>query len=142
MPSDFQLKLANAIHRPVFRLSKGKVLGKGAGMPVLVLTTTGRKSGQKRATMLTTPLQFGDSIVVVASRGGDDRHPAWFLNLQANPTVQVEMGGATRTMTARIADTAEKAELWPKIIADHDNYAGYQAKTDRDIPVIVLTPPE
>jgi deazaflavin-dependent oxidoreductase (nitroreductase family) len=142
MPSDFQLKLTNAIHRPVFRLSKGKVLGKGAGMPVLMLTTTGRKSGQKRATMLTTPLQFGDSIVLVASRGGDDHHPAWFLNLQANPTVQVEMGGATRTMTARIADTAEKAELWPKIIADHHNYAGYQAKTDRDIPVIVLTPPE
>ena len=65
MPSDFQLKLTNAIHRPVFQLSKGKVLGKGAGMPVLLLTTTGRKSGQKRATMLTTPLQFGDSIVVV-----------------------------------------------------------------------------
>ena len=140
MPSDFQLKLVNAIHRPLFRLSKGKLMGKGAGMPVLVLTTTGRKSGQKRPTMLTTPLQFGDSIVLVASRGGDDRHPAWFLNLQANPTVEVEMGGATRTMTARVADAAEKAELWPKIVADHDNYAGYQAKTDRDIPVVVLTP--
>jgi len=140
MPSDFQLKLINAIHRPLFRLSKGKVMGKGAGMPVLVLTTTGRKSGQKRPTMLTTPLQFGDSIVLVASRGGDDHHPAWFLNLQANPTVEVEMGGTTRTMTARIADGPEKAELWPKIVTDHDNYAGYQAKTDRDIPVIVLTP--
>ena len=140
MPNDLQLKVINAIHRPIFRLSKGKLLGKGAGMPVLVLTTTGRKSGQKRPTMLTTPLQFDDSIVLVASRGGDDRHPAWFLNLQADPRVEVEMDGHTRTMTARIADPEEKAELWPRIIADHDNYAGYQAKTDRDIPVIVLTP--
>ena len=140
MPSDFQLKLVNAIHRPLFQLSKGKLMGKGLGMPVLLLTTTGRKSGQKRPTMLTTPLQFDDSIVLVASRGGDDHHPAWFLNLQANSTVEVEMGGATRTMTARVADAAEKADLWPKIIADHDNYAGYQAKTDRDIPVVVLTP--
>ena len=139
MPSDL-LKLVNAIHRPLFQLSKGKIAGKGAGMPVLVLTTTGRKSGQKRSTMLTSPLRIDESIVIVASRGGDDHHPAWFLNLQANPTVEVEMGGATRTMTARVADSAEKADLWPKIVADHDNYAGYQSKTDRDIPVVVLSP--
>ena len=140
MPSDFQLKLVNAIHRPLFRLSKGKVMGKGLGMPVLVLTTTGRKSGQKRATMLTSPLQLDDNIVIVASRGGDDQHPAWFLNLQADPNVEVEMGGVTRPMTAHIADAVEKAELWPKIVADHDNYAGYQKKTEREIPVIVLSP--
>ena len=140
MPSDFQLKLVNAIHRPLFQLSKGKIAGKGAGMPVLVLTTTGRKSGQARSTMLTSPLQMDDKVVIVASRGGDDRHPDWFLNLQANPQVEVEMGGAKRSMTAHIADDTEKADLWPKIIGPHANYAGYQEKTDRDIPVVVLTP--
>lgn len=124
----------------LFRASGGKLLNKGAGMPVLVLTTTGRKSGQKRSTMLTSPLQLEDTIVIVASRGGDDRHPDWYLNLQADPKVSVEMGGTTRPMTAHVADVAEKADLWPKIIADHDNYAGYQRKTDRDIPVIVLQP--
>jgi len=78
--------------------------------------------------------------VIVASRGGDDRHPDWFLNLQADPQVEVEMAGSKRPMTAHVADAAEKADLWPKIVADHDNYAGYQRKTERDIPVIVLTP--
>ena len=140
MPSDFVLKLVNAIHRPLFQMSKGKIAGKGAGMPVLVLTTRGRTSGQKRSTMLTTPLQIDDQVVVVASRGGDDRNPDWFLNLQVNPAVEVEMDGTTRAMTARVADPAEKAELWPQIIGPHANYAEYQQKTDRDIPVVVLSP--
>ena len=79
-------------------------------------------------------------MVVVASRGGDDRNPDWFLNLQVNPAVEVEMDGTTRAMTARVADPAEKAELWPQIIGPHANYAEYQQKTDRDIPVVVLSP--
>lgn len=140
MPSDVVLKLVNAIHRPLYQLSKGKIAGRGAGMPVLVLTTVGRTSGQKRSTMLTTPLQIDDEIVIVASRGGDDRHPDRFLNLQANPTVEVEMDGATRTMTARVADADERAKLWPQITGPHANYAGYQEKTDRVIPVVVLGP--
>lgn len=140
MPSDFVFKSISGLHRALFRASGGKLLNKGAGMPVLVLTTTGRKSGQARSTMLTTPLQIDDTIVVVASRGGDDRHPDWFLNLQANPNVEVEMGGAKRTMTAHVADGAEKAELWPQIVGPHANYAGYQQKTERDIPVVVLAP--
>ena len=140
MPSDFQLKLVNAIHRPLFQLSKGKIAGKGAGMPVLVLTTTGRKSGQARSTMLTSPLQFDDKVVIVASKGGADHDPDWFLNLVENSKVVVEMGGAKRAMTAHVADATEKADLWPKIISAHDNYAGYQSKTDRDIPVVVLSP--
>ncbi|MBK5289133.1 MAG: nitroreductase family deazaflavin-dependent oxidoreductase [Acidimicrobiia bacterium] len=140
MPSELVLKLVNAIHRPLFQLSKGKIAGKGAGMPVLRLITIGRTGGLKRSTMLTTPLQIDDRIMIVASRGGDDRNPDWFLNLQANPAVEVEMGGATRTMTARVANPAEKAELWPRIIGPHANYAGYQTKTDRDIPVVVLSP--
>jgi deazaflavin-dependent oxidoreductase (nitroreductase family) len=137
---DLSLKAVTRLHEAVFRASRGKLLNRGAGMPVLMLTTTGRKSGQARTTMLTSPLQDGDTIVLVASKGGDDRNPAWFLNLRDHPQVQVTMGGTTRPMSARVADVDEKAVLWPRIVADHDNYAGYQRKTDRDIPVVVLEP--
>jgi deazaflavin-dependent oxidoreductase (nitroreductase family) len=140
MPSNALFKVVNAVHMPLFRLTKGKIGGRGSGMPVLVLTTTGRKSGAKRSNMLTSPLQVGDSIVLVASRGGDDRNPDWYYNLEADPAVEVELDGTTRPMTARIADVAERAELWPRIVADHSNYADYQRKTERDIPVIVLDP--
>jgi deazaflavin-dependent oxidoreductase (nitroreductase family) len=140
MPSDAMLKLVNAVHRPLFRLTKGKVGGKGLGMPVLVLTTTGAKSGAKRSVMLTSPLQLGDSYVLVASRGGDDQNPAWLHNLRANPAVEIEIDGGKRAMTARVAEATERAELWPRIVADHANYGSYQAKTDREIPVVVLDP--
>ena len=140
MPSDFMFKAISGVHRVLFKASGGKLLNKGAGMPVLVLTTTGRTSGQARSTMLTSPLQFDGKVVIVASRGGDDRNPDWFLNLQANPEVEVEMGGSKRAMTAHVADVTEKADLWPKIIGPHANYAGYQKKTERDIPVVVLAP--
>jgi len=140
VPSDALFKIVNAVHRPLFRLTKGKVAGKGLGMPVLVLTTTGAKSGAKRSVMLTSPLQLGDSYVLVASRGGDDQNPAWLHNLRAHPGVEIEIDGRTQPMTARVADTAERADLWPRIVSDHSNYASYQSKTDREIPVVVLDP--
>ncbi|MGZ4711588.1 MAG: nitroreductase family deazaflavin-dependent oxidoreductase [Acidimicrobiia bacterium] len=140
MPPNALFKVVNAVHRPLFQLTKGKVGGRGLGMPVLVLTTVGRTSGQKRSSMLPSPLQPGDSIVLVASRGGDDRNPDWFHNLVANPRVEVEMDGVTRPMTARVADATERPELWSQIVAAHDNYAGYQRRTDREIPVVVLDP--
>lgn len=137
---DLLIKTVTGIHKAGYQLSGGKLFNRGSGMPVLMLTTRGRKSGQPRTTMLTSPLQDGDSIMIVASKGGDDRHPDWFLNLQDDPHVEVTMDGQARPMTARVADPAEKARLWPRIIADHANYAGYQTKTDRDIPVVVLEP--
>jgi deazaflavin-dependent oxidoreductase (nitroreductase family) len=140
VPSDALFKIVNAVHRPLFRITRGKIGGRGLGMPVLVLTTTGRKSGAKRSVMLTSPLQLGDSLVLVASRGGDDQNPAWLHNLQSDPAVEVELDGRARAMRARVADAAERAELWPRIVADHANYASYQSKTDREIPVVVLDP--
>jgi deazaflavin-dependent oxidoreductase (nitroreductase family) len=140
VPSDALFKVLNAVHRPLFRLSKGKIGGRGLGMPVVVLTTTGRKTGAKRSVMLTSPLQLGESLVLVASRGGDDQNPAWLYNLEADPAVEIELDGRTRPMRARVADAAERAELWPRIVADHSNYASYQTKTDREIPVVVLDP--
>lgn len=139
MPSNAVLKSMNAIHRGLLKISGGRVGYKFAGMPVLELTTTGRKSGVPRSCMLTSPLQIGDAILIVASRGGDDRHPDWFVNLQANPEVIVKLqDGEPHKRHARIANAQERADAWPKITSKFKNYAGYQEKTDREIPVVYL----
>ena len=110
-----------------------------ANMPVLELITTGRKSGKQRAVMLTSPLQINNEIVIVASRGGDDQHPAWFVNLRDNPKVLVSyMGEEKKSMMARIADNTERETLWPQITAKYKGYAGYQQKTAREIPLVLL----
>ena len=137
---DLSARAFTAVHEAVFRASGGRLLGSFGGMPVLILKTTGRKSGQLRSTMLTSPVREDDRLVIVASYGGDDRHPAWFLNLQANPHVEVTMGGKTRPMLARVATADEKAELWPKVVTAYKGYEGYQTKTARDIPLVVLEP--
>ncbi len=128
----------NVFHRTLYDVSKGKVGGTGMGMPVLKLTTTGAKSGEKRTVMLTSPIEANGNPVIVASYGGDDRSPAWFHNLKANPSCEVTIHGETKSMTGRIPDSAERDDLWLQLTAKHDNYAGYQTKTDRTIPVVVL----
>jgi deazaflavin-dependent oxidoreductase (nitroreductase family) len=91
--------------------------------------------------MLTSPVQDGATLVVVASRGGDDQSPAWFVNLRDNPEVEVALKGAAKQrMLARIATPQERARLWPLVIADHQNYAAYQARTSRQIPLVLLEP--
>jgi deazaflavin-dependent oxidoreductase (nitroreductase family) len=127
-------------HRTVFDLSNGRLASRGFGMPVVKLTTTGRKSGQARDTMLTTPVHDGGRVVLVASDGGAAHHPAWYLNLLENPKVTLTMEGRTRKMVARTASPEEKAQLWPQIVASYEGYAGYQTKTDRDIPVVIVEP--
>ena len=141
MPSDFTLKTMNTVHRGLLKISGGRVGWNASRMPVLELTTTGRKSGEPRSVMLTSPVQEGSTVVVVASRGGDDQHPAWFLNLRDNPDVDVVMGGKPKQrMRARVANSEERARLWPLVTADHKNYAGYQTKTTREIPLVLLEP--
>jgi deazaflavin-dependent oxidoreductase (nitroreductase family) len=141
MPSDLALKSMNAVHRAVLLITAGRVGWRVAGMPVLELTTTGRRSGRPRTVILTSPVSVGDALVVVASRGGDDRNPGWFHNLQDDPAVQVAVGGGpARPMRARVATVAERDELWPRIVADHRNYADYQTRTDRVIPLVLLEP--
>jgi deazaflavin-dependent oxidoreductase (nitroreductase family) len=133
--------LLNRAHRAVLRITRGRLGWRAMGMPMLELTTVGRTSGEKRSTMLSSPLQEGGTIVVVASRGGDDRHPAWYLNLVANPEVDVTFkGDPPQHMRARVASAAERSRLWPLITRDHPNYAGYQKKTEREIPVVLLQP--
>ncbi|HZQ84054.1 MAG TPA: nitroreductase family deazaflavin-dependent oxidoreductase [Acidimicrobiales bacterium] len=138
--TDALMKAVNVIHRAIYNASGGRIAGKGYGMPVLALTTTGRKSGQPRTVMLTSPLRDGDKLIIVASKGGDDRHPEWYLNLKANPKVDVKLGSKTSAMVAHIAEGAERTDLWQRLTADHKNYAQYQTKTDREIPVVVLEP--
>jgi deazaflavin-dependent oxidoreductase (nitroreductase family) len=141
MPSDMVLKTMNGVHRALLTISGGRFGWQASGMPVVELTTTGRKSGQPRSVMLTSPVQEGDTYVVVASRGGDDRNPAWFLNLRDNPDVEVAIKGAPKKpMRARVASAEERARLWPLVTADHKNYAAYQTKTTREIPLVLLEP--
>jgi deazaflavin-dependent oxidoreductase (nitroreductase family) len=141
MPSDLVLKTMNTVHRGLLKVTAGHVGWSVGKMPVLELTTTGRKSGQPRSVMLTSPLQEGAAIVVVASRGGDDQHPAWFLNLRDNPDVQVALkGGPREPRHARVANPEERARMWPQIASEYKNYAGYQTKTDREIPLVLLEP--
>lgn len=134
-------RTTNALHRVLVKISGGRLGWKASKMPVLQLTTTGRKTGNRHTVMLTSPLQEGPNIVVVASRGGDDRHPAWFLNLREHPDVEVEFQGKpAQKMTAHVASADERARLWPLVTADHANYAGYQTKTSREIPLVILEP--
>jgi len=141
MPSDFTLKAMNAVHRAMLKVSFGRLGWTAYRMPVLELTTIGRKSGQRRSVMLTSPVRDGAALVVVASRGGDDRSPAWFHNLVAHPEVEVALqGGPAVRMRARVATAEERARLWPLITADHQNYAEYQTRAERQIPLVLLNP--
>jgi deazaflavin-dependent oxidoreductase (nitroreductase family) len=137
---DLVAKGLNVVHRTLFEITNGKIGGRAGGMPAVKLETTGRKSGQRRTVMLTSPVQPEGDIALVASYGGDEKHPAWYLNLQADPNVTITMDGRTFDATARTATPEEKAELWPQITSEYKGYAGYQKRTDRDIPVVICTP--
>ena len=137
---DLVFRGINAFHPLVLRLSGGRVGRSLVGMPVVLLETVGRKSGEVRHTPLTAPVVDGDTVVLVASYGGDSRHPAWYLNLRDQPDVAITMNGVRREMRARTATAEEKAELWPRIVTAYRGYAAYQRRTSREIPVVILTP--
>ncbi len=134
------VRAMSALNIWAYRLSGGKIGGRFLrGAPVFLLTTIGRKTGEPR----TAPLLYlrdEDRFVVVASKGGMSRHPVWYLNLEANPDVEVELGRERIKMSARRASDEEKARLWPKLVAMYRDYDDYQARTDRDIPVVILSP--
>ncbi len=136
------MKAMTAANVFVFRISGGRWGAKFPrhGSPVGLLTTTGRKSGATRVAPLIY-LQDGPRIVLVASQGGMPKHPVWYLNLEAHPDVTFETRETgLRTYRARRASAEEKAALWPRLCAVYPDYADYQARTDRDIPVVVLDP--
>jgi deazaflavin-dependent oxidoreductase (nitroreductase family) len=134
------IKAVNLLHRNLFNLTKGRIGGRIGKMEAVILTTTGRKSGEKRQSMLTAPIVDGDTVVLIASYGGGPKHPQWYLNLTANPSVEITRKGSKRKYTAHTASPEERAELWPRVTASYKGYAGYQEKTDREIPVVIFTP--
>ena len=134
------IKLMSKLNTGLYRRTGGKVGGsfKG-GAPVCLLTTIGKVSGEPR----TVPLLYladGDDVVIVASKGGFSKHPQWYGNLRAHPEVTVQVGRTTRSMVARVASADEKAELWPRLVSMYADYDDYQARTDRDIPVVICSP--
>jgi deazaflavin-dependent oxidoreductase (nitroreductase family) len=138
--NDLVTKNMSRTHRLILRVSGGRVLNSAFGMPAVELHTIGRVSGKERVTMLTSPVHDSERVVVVASKGGDDRDPEWYRNLSANPDVEIVIEGETRRLRARTASAEEKATLWPQIVAAYKGYGGYQKKTDRDIPVVICEP--
>lgn len=134
------VKVMSKVNTWIYRLTGGRVGGRFfGGAPVFLLTTIGRKSGEPRVAPLLY-LDDGDRYVIVASKGGMSHHPLWYRNLVANPDVEVTIGTTTRRMTARTASPEEKEAYWPRLTAMYPDYASYQARTTRDIPVVVLSP--
>ena len=134
------IKAMSAANTWIFRKTGGRIGSRFLrGAPVLLLTTVGRKTGQKR-TAPVLYLEDGDRVIVVASKGGLPSNPLWYLNLVANPEVEIQMGKEVRPMRAATAAPEEKAALWPKLLSMYKDFADYQSWTDRDIPVVILSP--
>jgi deazaflavin-dependent oxidoreductase (nitroreductase family) len=130
-------RILGGLHKRVYRLTGGKVGGRIGKLPVLLLTTIGRKSGRPR----TQPLAYtrvGDGYAVIASKGGAAQHPLWYLNLRANALAEVTVGRETRKVRARDAEGEERERLWRALADLHPGYDRYAQKTSRRIPVLVL----
>ena len=138
MPKLFII-LFSRLNVVVYLLSGGLIGGSAIRLPIFLLTTTGRRSGKRR----TTPLGYlrdGSRYVIVGSFGGHPVHPAWFLNLRANPKVTIRLKSRRISMIARVADGEEREGLWSKLIEVAPSYGRYQAHTTRNIPLVILEP--
>lgn len=133
------LRGMGVLHRAIYRLTGGRLAGKVWNLSILLLTTTGRKSGTPR----TTPLCYfpdGDDLVVIASNGGMDWYPDWWLNLVSDPHATVEIGRTRRRVVARAASPEERARLWAALTATAPGYLEYERRTSREIPLGLLRP--
>jgi len=132
------LRRLMGLHTVAYRATRGVVGHRvPGGPPMLLLDHAGAKSGTKR----TSPLVYtsdGDDIVLVASKGGNPKNPAWYHNLKANPETTIQVGSEKRPVRARVATDEERERLWPKVVDTYSGYAGYQKRTDRKIPLVVL----
>jgi len=138
-PARLALKLGSGAHAGVYRATGGKLFGRMGKSPILLLNTVGRKSGRKR----TSPLLYvmdGEDFVIIASKGGAPTHPAWYLNLRADPDATVEVGDREVRVKAEETDSEEKARLWQKMVDMYPTYDDYQQKTGREIPLLKLHP--
>ena len=121
----------------MYRLTKGRLGGRLLGMPVLLLITTGRRSGERRTVPLTY-FEDGDALLVIGSKGGSPRHPDWYLNLVADPGAEIQVGGERRRVRGRTATAEEAERLWPMVLERAPVYGKYRAKTSREIPLVLL----
>ena len=137
---DAGFRLMNLTHKAALRVTGGRWPTLLFGMPGVELETTGRTSGLARTTMLTTPVHDERRVVLIASKGGDERDPQWYRNLVANPDVRITMNGETRAMRARTASPEERAALWPDIVSFYRGYDSYQKRAGRQIPVVICEP--
>ena len=136
----FFLKLYTRLNVAVYRISRGRLMNTfPGGAPICLVAMTGRRSGRRR----TIPLIYiphGDEVILGASQGGMDVHPAWYYNLLAEPEVEITAGGSRRRMLARQVDDAEKRQLWPRMVEVYSDFDQYQARTSRNIPVFLCSP--
>ncbi|MGP0101550.1 MAG: nitroreductase/quinone reductase family protein [Solirubrobacteraceae bacterium] len=133
------LRALGKLNVPIYRATRGRLLSKVGRAPVLLLTSTGRRSGQQR----TAPVLYlaeGERLVVIGSNAGNERAPAWSHNLTANPDAEVQIRGRRRQVRARVAEGEERAELWRKMNEQYAGFAQYDENTSREIPVFVLEP--
>ncbi len=125
-------------HTKIYRASRGRIgHNLGGGLQVLLLDHVGAKSGKER----TSPLLYmkdGDDVFIVASKGGYEKSPAWLYNLKANPDTEVQIGNEHRKVHARVATPEEKKRLWPEAVRVYPSYEQYQARTEREIPIVIL----
>jgi len=138
-PARTALRVFGGIHSSVYRATDGRVAGRLVGSPVLLLVTTGRKSGKERTAPLLY-LEDGGNLVVVASVGGAPSHPAWYWNLKANPEARVRLRERTLRVRAEEVGGEEKRRLWARLVEMYPPYQDYQERTERVIPVLVLRP--
>ena len=139
MPGRTMMRMISGTHEFWYRLSGGMIGGSIWGRPILLLTTTGRKSGRKR----TTPLVYmpdGDNMVIIASNGGAPQHPEWWLNLRDEPKAEVQVGRDVKAVVAEKAAGEERVRLWREVVEMYRGYDEYQRSTKREIPVVVLRP--
>lgn len=136
---DAWLRRIGKLNVPVYKLTRGRLMGRIGSAPVLLLTTTGRRSGEPR----TAPVVFsrdGDALVVIGSNAGNARVPAWALNLRANPDAEVQVRGERRRVRARVSEGSERERLWKLVNEDYAGFDDYKQLTDREIGVFVLEP--
>ena len=139
MVKKLSIKVLSKVHIFLYRGSGGLIGNKIAGIPILLLTAIGRRSGKRR----TVPLGYlrdGPDFVLIGSNGGQDEHPAWILNLRANPRAAVQIGRARVPVVAEEADSARRSPLWAELIGQAPIYEGYRKRTAREIPVVILEP--
>jgi deazaflavin-dependent oxidoreductase (nitroreductase family) len=139
VPSERMVKWIGRLHTWLYRLTGGLIGARVDGLDMLLLTAVGRRSGQRRC----SPLPFfrdGSSLLLIASFGGNTKHPAWYLNLVAQPLVEVQVRRHRMRAKAHTAVGEERARLWQALVHDHPRYAQYQLTTEREIPVVVLEP--